>query len=446
MTETVFDRSHFDVVLAEFVEDNPLACQGILSVARVVFTSDVPTLAVTLREDPPLLKVNPAFLATHIRTEDDLRALLLHEFLHVLLGHTRLFTRMDEATNFALDAVINHIVQRELGLVAGDFFRRFYTPKSDTCPFWLLRPEAPGDIRPGRESLVTPIHRLRKGLLEGTVLADDVLDALASLDLLIPSGLPLIGSHGTDPEVHPANRARLDRLFKELDGDGIFRRPLDHGVGAAPYVGEWSAKDPVWQWRIQTARLLRSLLVPDPRSRPVSDGLLSYALPVAHAGDRRAALRALWNPLLPEFEWQAERVRPGGLTNVYLDVSGSMDAELTLLTGLLWRLRSWIRTPFQAFSNGVAPAKFVDGKLVTQTTGGTCFNDVLTHIIDHRPGKSLVITDGYIENPDTSLLKRLRSLGEEIHVLVSAAGTTGPFDRHSIPRTCLPVLPAHPSR
>ncbi len=461
MSEVPFDRAHFETVLADFVEENPLACQGILSVARLVFTREVPTLAVTLRDDPPLLLVNPDFIAEHVKTEDDLRAVLLHEFLHVLLGHTKLFKKNNPATNLALDAVINHIVQRELGEECGEFFRRFYQPARDEDPLWLLRPHAPGDIRPrdgqsagqAESGYFTPrpgygwsrafiIHQIRRGLALAEVLADDVLDLLDSLDIVLPGEVLFLGSHDGDEQMHPANRARLERLFRELDGDGIFRRPLEHGIGPAASIAEWAARDPHRKWRAETVKILRRLLVPDPRSRPVHDGQLSYCLPVATTRDRRAALRALWNPILPEFEWSAERLKPGGRVNVYLDVSGSMNAELNLLTGLLWKLRSWIRSPFHAFSNGVYPARIVDGRLQTDTTGGTCFNDVLQHIIKQRPGKSLIITDGYIEQPDPKLLRQIRSLSEEIHVLVSANGTREIFEARSIPCTPLPRIQA----
>lgn len=456
MNKIRFDRDHFETVLADFVEENPLACQGILSVARLVFTTEVPTLAVTLRDDPPLLLVNPEFIAEHAETEDDLRAMLLHEFLHVLLGHTKIFKKNDPATNLALDAVINHIVQRELGDEAGEFFRRFYQPKSDEDPLWLLRPHAPGDIRPRDEQAARctesnyffpqsglhwnraqVIHMIRRGLASAKVLADDVLDLLDSLDIVLPGEVLFLGGHKEQGDMHPANRARLERLFKELDGDGIFRRPFDHGIGPAPAAGEWASSDPHRKWRIATVKILRRLLQPDPRSRPVHEGMLSYCLPVATSRDRRAALRSLWNPILPEFEWSADRFKPGGRVNVYLDVSGSMNEELNLLTGLLWQLRNWIRSPFHAFSNGVSPARIVDGKLQTDTTGGTCFNDVLEHILEKRPGKSLIITDGYIEQPDSRLLSQLHALGEEIHVLVSANGSRGVFEDRSI--TCTPL-------
>jgi hypothetical protein len=464
MTDVIiFDRGHLEAVLAEFVEDNPLACEGILSVARLEYTTSIPTLAVTLQEDPPRLLINPEFVASHIQTEHDLRAVLLHEFLHVLLGHTQLFSKNDPATNLALDAVINHIVQRELGEATGEFFRRYYTPTGDGCPLWLLRPHAPGDIQPKnpwpshhygpfrktpaelkvetlRFERVGRIHNLRSGLAKGTVLADDVLDILETLTLDIPEGILLLGHHGEQGPAHPANLERLDRLFKQLDGSGIFRHPSAHGVGPDPFSALWSEEDPARNWCRQTTRILKKLLVPHPRSRPVLNGRISFHLPVANQQDRRAALRSLWNPLVPDFEWHTGHWQPRGQAHVYLDVSGSMNEELNLLTGLLWRLRQWIQSPFYAFSNGVAPAKLVRGKLETHTTGGTCFNDVLEHILRHRPQKSLIITDGYIEKPCPKLLRQLKSKGETIHVLVSAHGTAEPFDRHGISRSILPNI------
>ena len=108
MTDAIiFDRGHLEAVLAEFVEDNPLACEGILSVARLEYTTSVPTLAVTLQEDPPRLLINQEFVASHIQTEHDLRAVLLHEFLHVLLGHTQLFRKNDPAKNISADPLFS---------------------------------------------------------------------------------------------------------------------------------------------------------------------------------------------------------------------------------------------------------------------------------------------------------------------------------------------------
>ena len=56
-------------------------------------------------------------------------------------------------------------------------------------------------------------------------------------------------------------------------------------------------------------------------------------------GDRRAALRSLWSPFLPDARWDTEHPARAGSAHVYLDVSGSMDAEMPLIVALLGRLR-----------------------------------------------------------------------------------------------------------
>ena len=104
------DRSYFEAILIELIEENPLACQGILSISEIIFTTDVPTLAVTLRDDPPRLLVNLEFVRAHCTKEVHLKTLLLHEFLHVLLNHTGEYDVAEPAVNVALDAVICEIV------------------------------------------------------------------------------------------------------------------------------------------------------------------------------------------------------------------------------------------------------------------------------------------------------------------------------------------------
>lgn len=453
------DREHFEVVLADFVEVNPMACEGLLGVCRLEYTSEVPTLAVTLREDPPRLLVNPDFLAEHVLSEEDAMAVLLHEFLHVLLGHTKLFKSMDNLTNLALDAVINHIVERELGHGYGDFFRRFYQPQNSRDPVWLLRPFDDDDIQPdGNAGLVYPpvcasnlrntaavrLHQLRKSLGEGRVLADDVLDLFEEAGITSAPGIVFVGNHSGCEDVHLKNTNRLNEILRQFNGSGVFRRPQDHGVGrgADAYENSWAAVDPWFTWRRETIRILRRVLSEDSQGVPIGEEEFSYLLPVPTAGDRRAVLRSIWNPILPDFSWIDRRPVSRGLANVYLDVSGSMALELEKLTGLLWQLRDWIRTPLHAFSDGVEPARIENGRLVSRTSGGTRFNEVLEHIAKHQPGKALVITDGYIEPINQGLLKRCRSARQTIEILVSADGSTGIFDQNRIPATRLPNIPS----
>ena len=119
------DEAGFHAVLEELTEENALACRGLLGISRLEFTNTVPTAEVSL-EARPVLRVNLEFVRAHCDTEAHVKALLLHEFLHMLLRHTLEIRRMTPAVNIALDAVINAIIDRKLGPNYSSFMGRFY--------------------------------------------------------------------------------------------------------------------------------------------------------------------------------------------------------------------------------------------------------------------------------------------------------------------------------
>jgi predicted Zn-dependent protease len=59
----------------------------VLKILELCFTDAVPTLAVTCEARPRLL-VNPGFVARHCASDEEVKAVICHEFLHVLLRHT----------------------------------------------------------------------------------------------------------------------------------------------------------------------------------------------------------------------------------------------------------------------------------------------------------------------------------------------------------------------
>ena len=173
----------------------------------------------------------------------------------------------------------------------------------------------------------------------------------------------------------------LDAALKAMNGSGVFRSPNGRGVGADAYRNEVRAADTaVDRWRRETYAVLRRHLLPDPRSVAREPSPRSFTLPVLSPGDRRAALRSLWSPFLPDARWETEHTARAGSAHVYLDVSGSMDAEMPLIVALLGRLTPYIRRPFWAFSNVVAPARIEQGRLIADTTGGTSMGCVLDHV------------------------------------------------------------------
>ena len=112
-------------LLQELIDENPFAIRAMLKIVRVEFTDEVPTLAVTA-EAQPRLKINLGFVAQHCRTPEQVKAVLCHEFLHVLLRHTSLKGPLTPARHLALDAAINAIIHRQLGPAYSSLMSEYY--------------------------------------------------------------------------------------------------------------------------------------------------------------------------------------------------------------------------------------------------------------------------------------------------------------------------------
>jgi predicted metal-dependent peptidase len=126
---------------------------------------------------------------------------------------------------------------------------------------------------------------------------------------------------------------------------------------------------------------------------------------------------------------------------VYLDVSGSMDEEMPLLVALLGRLSRYIRRPFWAFSNIVAPARIEQGRLVADTTGGTSMGCVLAHVTRTRPSAAVVVTDGYIEALAPRTVAAAMA-ATRLHVIVTRDGDPSSLKRARLPYTQLSQVPS----
>jgi predicted metal-dependent peptidase len=161
---------------------------------------------------------------------------------------------------------------------------------------------------------------------------------------------------------------------------------------------------------------------------------------VLSPGDRRAALRSLWSPFLPDARWETEHTARTGSAHVYLDVSGSMYAEMPLVVALLGKLTTYIRRPFWAFSNVVAPARIEQGRLIADTTGGTSMSCVLDHVARTKPRAAIVVTDGYIET--LSPAQVAATAATRLHVIVTRGGNANLLQRAGLPYTQLSRLPS----
>ena len=439
----------FHAIFQELLDENPFAVRATLRILHMEFTKTVPTLAVTCEKRPRLL-VNLEFVAQHCRTESHVKALLCHEFLHVLLRHTEQTTHITRARHIATDAVINAIIHRCLGNEYSSMMSSYYAQAIGVQR--LLRPAFEGEIRPsgtGRPANHTSadlrFETIWRGLYAGSLNVDD-MEAVAQ-EVLLASGDPggagievLLGNHDDLEPLPDALVEALNRSLKEMNGQGIWRNPREHGVGAHPYEALMRASDdPVRAWERETVKVLRDHVLPDKKSRVFDDEDATYRIPVLSATDRRAFLGAMWLPYLPEANWAGTRRSPTGTTQVYLDVSGSMHAEIPHIVSLLGRLQTHIRKPLWAFSDEVAAAVIRGGRLITSTSGGTSMTCVLEHLCKTRPAAAVIVTDGYIETVSKQLIRKVK--GIRIHALLSRDGSATKLKEAGIHYTQLGRLP-----
>ena len=434
-------------ILHETIDENPFAARAVLRILEVQFTDAVATLAVTCQDRPRLL-VNLAFVSRHCYTDDHVKALLCHEFLHVLLRHTETLGPLTRARHLAFDAVINAIISREQGPSYASFFSLYY--ENEVGITRLLRPltSAESRIYDDFGEVVEeepPIWaRAWVGLYYGLLVADDIEDIVKAID---PSGLgdgtsDLVGNHaelGSDPASVLSDA--LDEAMRELNGSGIWKSPTSRGVRASTYDALVKAANlPLQHWKSQTLAVLKRHLVPSRHARALEEQALDYRIPVLSQSDRRAFIRTLWDPILPQALWQGTVKKPRATAQVYLDVSGSMNAEMPALIALLNQISDHIQRPFWAFSDEVSPATIEGGVLKTQSSGGTSMDCVLDHIALTQPKAAVVITDGYIEKLSRHSVEA--RLGRtRFHAIISRAGSASLLRSAGIGYTQLQGLP-----
>lgn len=439
--------------LGELLELNPLVSAALLRVQTVEIGDEVESAAVSVGERPRML-VNPNFVRKHCETESDLQALLFHELMHVQLRHGMDGAPWTKARHLACDAVINALACRILPKSHSDFFARYY--RFAQGPMRLLRAprlEELRDLRPGSRRPLREVqfHGVWRALYRGEVGVADIERILDLPDVSHMSASErevlgdLLGDHHALAQPLPpsieetveAASARSTVIAKWKGGAGQVR--------AEPMKSRKSPRrkpDPDW-CRLALSLLRRHARPEDGRMQKAIE-IRKSVLPVLHCGDRRAALRSMWSPILPFSEWPAITKGTAQTTQVYLDVSGSMDPTLGHLVDLLWGVRELIRRPLWAFSTQVHPASFVDGALQAPTTGGTAIRCVLEHIGATKPQAAIIVTDGLVELVDSEWLRS--TAGIRIHVLLLPKGDDRRLRAAGIPFTRLPPAEGRPRR
>lgn len=186
------NEKRFLATVQELIDENPFAIRAVLKILDIQFTESVPTLAVTI-ESPPRLLVNLSFVKEHCHTEKQSKAVVIHEFLHVLLRHTEEKRRMTPARHLALDAVINAIIHRQYGAEYSSMMSSYYVDATDLKK--LLRP------MDSEEQVWYEDHLIPRGqmpqwahawnsLYKGRLIADDIESLVLQIEQTKPEGKP----------------------------------------------------------------------------------------------------------------------------------------------------------------------------------------------------------------------------------------------------------------
>ena len=408
----------------------------LLSLVDIVVSSAYPTACVEVGPQPRM-HVNPGFTAKHCPCDEQLLMLVLHELYHVILGHTRLFPRPTMAHNIAFDAYINALLCHQFKDEPRclDFFRS--VNGGPEFPMRLLRPP---DGWPGRVALPPGAGAAEIKVMQGLygkkpkgVTYKEILRLLKKHDRSgAPADLVLLGDHsGEGKSGDLDDKALKSELLKGVLREVVKKWPKE----AKPLLGGLSGKQPGIGVKIESFLMpkaknprkefldaLAKLLARAGALRSISPDLREWkrtiepqdmTTVVPDIGDRLAPGReALWGerPILFTTSIRRPRARliPREAVHVYLDVSGSMSAELPWLAAALDPLERRGAIKLYAFSTIVS--KVPRGGLLKDAimnTWGTDINCVLEHVdkLDARsfPRKVLMLTDGYVGHPDDKL-------------------------------------------
>lgn len=378
----------------------PLLDFGLDAVLRVLTieeTESIPTAAIPLGGTPRLL-INPQFAADVCPSDEDLAVLILHELHHLLLGHTRLYSRISELHNIAFDAVINAMIARSrpqprwLAL-----FRRLYA--ADQFPEQLLRaPEGfpgppiwPANTPDGVRYVLTDLYYSGAGTFHD---AFELL--LRALPQLLGGPPLLLGSHGEDPggAIADAATAAAVRAIVERwpPGDPRVGKSVSSALDVLVRAPAARRQEPVLVAALLAAARAgnRATGLPESRETP--------ALIAWPTRDRRAfALAASGSP--PLLYAGALRGRPqrSGLTpvSVYVDVSGSVNEHLPRLLAAIVSCRDRVAPIVYQFSCGVEKVSLDElARGVVRTSHGTSGAAFAAHLAASATRGAVVITDG----------------------------------------------------
>ncbi len=422
---TTTSPSLADRILSSFPSGS--YCLGSLfRILEIVESTGVPTACVECAERPRMI-INPEFVAAHAETPEKLLMLVMHELHHVVLGHTRLYRRVEPLDNLVFDAVINAMLCRLLpdpGCIAllTDFYKEDAFPECFLRPTEGWRPELPETPLP--RALLTPEYEhlapLYRALYEGRgATCSELREAFSrSCDAKEVDGLVLLGDHRVDGEGSSSDGDLECRAPVLLEALGRTARSWTGSVSSM-LPGQFSDQLNATQVpvlppnRSRLSGLLRRIGgcgIPG-RVRRRMDSPTPIASPVPRSDRRSVVAAALGIPmLLHRHVLASPRLTPDGpRVHVYVDVSGSMSHITQPVSAAVRGCGEAVHPILHLFSTVVADVTVAEfGRGVCKSTGGTSIECVAEHIRANGIRRAVLVTDGHVGTPSQRAATTLR--------------------------------------
>jgi hypothetical protein len=216
---------------------------------------------------------------------------------------------------------------------------------------------------------------------------------------------------------HRPDRERLSDLpWGTEDDGGAF------GAGHYDDLEEDETGDPVQpSLSPELALAVKRALIEDPNHPRRRAAFTAVTSPVFSPGrsDWPSLSLGFWPTLFhgPRFDTADDDQR----AHVYIDVSGSFDAFLSQVYGLILALGDEVGSTVHLFSNQVADATLDElARGLKRTTGGTDFDCVLGHALEHRYRRIVIITDG-IGELEAGVGEAFQAFGGSLYLLLLGA-------------------------
>lgn len=387
------------------------------------------------------VEISPAFLARHVRCDEDALHLLLHELVHKVHGDFRREVGGDLPSRvflkFALDVYVDAHLAR-LAFPAGPpYLARLYPP--GRFPGVLLLPpaelarrsaglsEAWGEFALPHDALARaleadPVARARFACLVGRALREaGCTNPTRVAALYRRDWLDQVPFNAFFEDFGRALAAKCPGL-EALAADLVLLGDHDPGAGdegLAGLCGGLAAgrAEGVTEDRVHAADPVTCREFLEAIRRAVCPGGLPHGAlgsrtdPAVVGQPGRRELAFLAAGVTPAF-WPAPLPGPAESeeqVHLYLDVSGSTGCWQPLLYGLALHLEEALARPVWLFSNAVLPVSIAElAEGVRRGTGGTNFDCVWRHALERRLLRVLLVTDG-----DAALSEPLWREGEE---------------------------------